>query len=262
MYNIIPFVLILISLIAIIVIIVKKFPALAALDVENMPEEKEAKVKERIVSNRLKRNAVKWTSKFLKLWRFASSKFNILFKSGYDKLNELKNNYKLADSIKKGNSGNRIGELVKLAKDQIDEEFYDKAEKTLIEIIGLDSKNIEAFELLGDLYFRTKKHTESLQTFEHVLKLLEEIDDQNKEAEIHFVVASVNKEKESIDDGLESIEKALELMPNNPRYLDTKLELGIIKKDKKLCESILKKLKEVNPDNNKLPELKEVINNL
>ena len=262
MYNIIPLVLILLGLLVIITIILRKFPALTALDVENMPEEKEARVKERIVSNRLKRNIVKFSSKFLKVWRFGSDKLTLLLKSGYEKLHELKDNYKLADSVKKGTQDDKIKELLKLANEQLNEEFYDKAEKTLIEVIGLNSKSLEAFELLGDLYFKTKKYNESLQTYEHVLKLMEESPDANKEAEIYFVVSLINKEKENIEQGLKEIEKALAVMPNNPRYLDTKLELGIMKKDKELCQQTLEKLKEVNPDNNKLVELEETIENL
>jgi hypothetical protein len=53
--------------------------------------------------------------------------------------------------------------------------------------------------------------------------------------------------------------KALEIEPNNPRYLDTILEISIIKKDKVLANETYKRLKEVNPENQKLAEIKEEI---
>jgi hypothetical protein len=67
MYNIIPLILILLSLGIMAIIIVRKFPALANLDVDNIPAEKEAKFKEQIISNRLKRSFIKWGSKFIRL---------------------------------------------------------------------------------------------------------------------------------------------------------------------------------------------------
>ena len=63
MYNIIPLFLILISLFAIIIIIIRKFSVLASLDVSTIQSEKEAMFKEQIIGNRLKRNIIRYTSK-------------------------------------------------------------------------------------------------------------------------------------------------------------------------------------------------------
>src|SRR6056297_2558664 len=93
MYNIIPLILILACLIAIIVIVARKFSVLANLDVDNIPSEKEGKFKEMIAGNRIKRNIY---GKSLKIKNGLSSVFNKFFSWGeryYGRLKEMKNHY-------------------------------------------------------------------------------------------------------------------------------------------------------------------------
>ena len=62
-----------------------------------------------------------------------------------------------------------------------------------------------------------------------------------------------------MEDAKQNIQEALDLEPNNPRYLDLILDLSIMKKDKESALYYLEKLAEVNPENNKLNELSERI---
>jgi predicted Zn-dependent protease len=72
----------------------------------------------------------------------------------------------------------------------------------------------------------------------------------------------VEKDLGEIAAALDSVRDALEFEPNNPRYLDLILDLGIMKKDKKLCEENLARLIEANPENNKIEEWRQKINEL
>ena len=89
MYNIIPLIIILISLLVIIVIVAKKFSVLSSLDLKSIPAEKEASMKERIISNRLKRNFVRWGSKAIRVIMPAGSAVSGLVKRSYKKLSEI-----------------------------------------------------------------------------------------------------------------------------------------------------------------------------
>ena len=60
----------------------------------------------------------------------------------------------------------------------------------------------------------------------------------------------------------EAICSACELEPKNPRYLDLLIETAIICDDKLLAEKTWEDLRIVNPDNNKLSDFKERIDNL
>jgi tetratricopeptide (TPR) repeat protein len=156
----------------------------------------------------------------------------------------------------------KIGELSVEAEEMIDEKNYKEAEKRLIEIIGLDSQNIEAFKNLGSLYFENKNYEDARQTFGHILKLIKDGEDDNETAEINFELALVNRADGRLEDALREIKESLKVIPNNPRYLDTMAEISIMKKDKASALDAYKKLEKVNPENQKLEDLKKQIDEL
>ena len=272
---------ILISLTVIIIIVSRKFSVLATLDIANIPAEKEAKFKERIISNRLKRNLIKrWAGVsrvLMPLSRLAGgylkSRLRKLYQaneqvSGPEKIDQL---FSQAEEFKKG------GDL-------------DSVEKKYIEVIGLDSKNIKAFKGLGRVYFEKKEFEEAKQTFEHILKLKKDDEDiydnlaqiakekgdldqarneylklinlNKQNAQTHFSLAEVYRAMGKYPEAARSLKKVLKLEPANPRYLDTMLEISIIVKDKALALATYKKLFEVNPENNKLEEFKRQIDEM
>jgi len=243
--------------------VARKFSTLANLDVENIPAEKEAKVKEQIISSRFKRNVVKWSSALIKISKAISQKASIFFKWIFDKLYELRDNYKSETVLLTGDKEEKVKELFLEVEELEKQGELKEAEKRLIEIIGFDSKNIKAFEILGRFYFEDKNYEESKQTFEHILKLIGD-EEKNKEklAEIYFNLALVGQATENFDEAWENLKRALEIEPNNPRYLDIALEISIIKKDKVLALDAYEKLKNANPDNQKLKEFKKQIKEL
>lgn len=260
MYNIIPVILILASLGLIAIIVVRKFSILANLDVDNIPAEKEAKIKERIISNRLKRNIIKWTSKFTNLLKFIFEKLNILSQWIYKKVIDIKDHYKQEDLERKPEKKQAtIEELLSEVDDFLAKEDMGEAEKRLITVIGLDSKNISAFKILANIYFKSGQYDESKQTYEHILKLMREVDSNESEAEIYFNMAWVEKSRENIKEAFLILGKALKIEPNNPRYLDTMLEISIINKDKVSALSAYERLEKANPENKKLEEFKNQI---
>lgn len=287
MYNIIPLLLILISLSVIIIMVSRKFSVLAALDLANIPAEKEAKFKERIISNRLKRNIIKYWAKASRvlapLGRLAGS----YLKSSLRKLYQAKNVYQAHQGIDRPET---IDQLFSQAEELKKRGDLALAEKIYIEIIGLDSKNIKAFKELGRIYFEKKEFEEAKQTFEHILKLkaddediydnlaqiakekgdLNEARDEylkliniNKQnAQTHFSLAEVYRAMGKFSEAARSLKKVLKIEPANPRYLDTMLEISIIIKDKALALAVYGKLLKANPENNKLEEFKRQINEL
>jgi tetratricopeptide (TPR) repeat protein len=280
MFNIIPLVLILFSLGIIILIVVRKFSVLANLDIDTIQAEKEAKFKEQIISNRLKRGFVKWSSRGKRATLPVKNGIGNLFKWSHQKLVEVKKSYTSEEKVEPADIEARTERLFSEAEDLIKSENYSEAEQKYIDIIGLDPKNIKAFRRLGKLYFEEKNFGEAIQTFEHALKLLDDTenvtgvqatDDSLNEGEtklatqsasIHFNIALTQKATQEIDQAIAAIKKALRLEPNNPRYLDTMLELCIMNKDKILALDAYDKLEKVNPDNKKLEDFKEQIDGI
>jgi len=273
MYNIIPLILILVSLAVIISIVTRKFSVLANLNLDTIPAEREAKFKERIISNRIKRSYYKYYAKLIKLLRPVGGLISGFFKWGYKKLVEFKENYNRESEVE--SEGTQIiPKLFREVDELIKAEEFEKAEEKLIEIIGLDSKNIQAFKELGCLYYDRKDYNEAKQTLEHALKLIEQEEDIHGDgvdaetsantisAGIYFEMSLVMRAMDNLQGCLDSISRALKLEPNNPRYLDSKLEISIINKDKPSALEAYEKLAEVNPENNKLPDLKKQIDEL
>lgn len=284
MYNIIPLILILVSLIIIIAIVFKKFSLLATLDIENIPSEKEAKFKERIIGARLKRNIIKWWSQFFRFIVPIATALNSLFDLLYKKLQKLKNDYlKPKSDLDLGDIKTKIDQYFDEAIALKKQDDLVAAEKKYIEIIGIDSKNIRAFKDLGGLYFEQKSFEEAKQAFEHVLKLKQDSEDildysaqitekcdnkdscvkvldaNKQDAQIFYDLALVYQELNNLPEAINNLKKALKIEPNNPRFLDTMLELSIITKDKILALDAFNKLVEVNPENKKIELFKKQI---
>lgn len=268
MLTILSLILFILSLIVIAAIVLKKFPALAILDINNMPGEKEAKFKDRIIKQKVERDVAKINGSIARVWLFLSHHVSDFLKSSQDKLKKAKLNYKRSAKIPYGEKQQMIKELFVAYTDLLKKEKYNEAEEKLVEIISLDQKNLAAFFKLGALYDEQKKWSEARQTYEYALKLArqhkndEEIMAELTIQEIYFSLAWVEREAGDLDAALENIREALELEPNSPRYLDLILDLSIIKKDKELAMISLEKLATVNPENNKLSDWKEKIESI
>jgi len=266
MFNILPLIFILLSLSVIIIVVVRKFSVLASLDVDNIPAEKEAKFKREILGNRLKRNVLKfnfYTKKVFKpLGGFAGESFQNL----HNKFTELRDKHlqeKMLQNQGQGLDESRLNLLFIEVNDFLKNDNFEKAEKKLIEIIGIDSRSLKAFDELANVYSKTKQFREAEQTYRHLLKLLDDENSENSEfpgqAEILYQLAFLNKEQEKNEEGFRLIKEAIGLEPNNPRYLDIAIEISIINKDKKSALGFLDSLTKNNPENNKLSSFEEKI---
>jgi tetratricopeptide (TPR) repeat protein len=262
MYNIIPLVLICVSLFIIIIVVVRKFPALANLDVANMPAEKEARFKEQIITSRMQKNLAKWKVRFGKIFGFIGGKIGYLFKMAFDRLQEAKKNYSNHPAaLPPEDKETMIKGLFAKNSTLDDRENFEEKEANLIKIIEMEPRNSEAFIVLGNLYAANKKYEEGKQAFVHVLKLLgnEEPDGQ---AEIYYDLAAIYRDTGDVASALETIKMAAKLAPNNPRYLDSLLEISIMNKDKINAIEAYEKLASANPENGKLAELKAAIDEI
>ncbi|MEA3398159.1 MAG: hypothetical protein U9R06_00245, partial [Patescibacteria group bacterium] len=90
----------------------------------------------------------------------------------------------------------------------------------------------------------------------------EEQDSDIISAGLYFEMSLVCRAMDNLQGSLVNISQALKLEPNNPRYLDAKLEISIMNKDKISALDAYEKLAEVNPENQKLKELKGQVDEL
>jgi tetratricopeptide (TPR) repeat protein len=265
----IPLILIVIALFIIFFIIIKKFPALAILDVKQVDEEKESKFKKKIIKQRLERDLSKFSNYFFYIWKKISYFLNNFLFKNYQRLKEIRNEYKIRHKrIDPVDRVSRINKLFLLVEDSIKEENWLKAEEALIEIVSLEAKNIKAFFELAKIYYETKKFDQAKDTWEYLLKLIKKLDSDELKVsivnvqEVRYNLAKTYNQLDNLSLAFEYINQALDIEPRNPRYLDLIFDLSIMKKDKKLANEYFERLVEVNPENQKLIELRDKIKEL
>lgn len=258
----------LLSMLAIITIIVRKFSVLSILNTDNIPGEKEAKFKKFLIKKRVDRDLNKLTKVFIivynKIKKIFVNSLGFLEKN----LHKFKAVYNKKRNLSKEDKSKLIKDLFRDFETSEKKEDFETAEAKLLEVINIDQNNLRAFFFLGRLYQEMSKFTESVQTLNYALKLaIKQKRDGDLEeglslAEIYFSLAEAGRDLERLDYALECISEALDLEANNPRYLDLILDLSIMKKDKGLAWNYFNRMSAINPENNKLLAWKEEIEEL
>ncbi len=123
-----------------------------------------------------------------------------------------------------------------------------EAEQKYIAAVSLDPQGIENYFRLGQIYVKLKDYEHAKESLEFALKL------NNEAANCHYELALVKKETDDKSGSLQDLQQAVKYDKNNPKYLDTLLAEAIEVKDKFLAWSTYNRLKEVNPENEKLKE--------
>lgn len=273
--NIILITVIAISLAVVIYVVSRKLPYLKTLDVDTVPEEQAAKVRDRILLERLKRAGVKSSQFFERHIVPLFSKVSNAKKRMISRIYALEKKYQKEEGQKKVLIGrdleNKIKTMLAQAEDLFKQEKYNEAEKQLIEIISLDVQNVSAYERLYNIYVVTKEYRQALQTTQFLLKLALRKNKQKlghkqqvasnilRVADVYINLGDVNKLMGQNDEAFENYQKALEVEPNSPKNLDKNLEMSIILKQKSLAADLLARLEQVNPQNQKLREYGERI---
>ena len=264
-------------------IIFKKIPDLKNLNVESLIEEKQGRAKAHILEAKFLRLNSKLKSKINKFMVPHQGLLAQKIQQIKDKVIEIEKQYKTG--VEQTVKPKTIEELFFEVNKFIDGKDYVGAERSLIEIIAKDNKNIQAYEQLGDLYFEIKSYDQSEEIYKYLLKLkivgdgskkairghkmeeleaeaLTKIDIDPKIAvyyeELGQVYEAVKKDSKALDAYL----KATSVDPNNPKYLDKLLDMSIKAKDRGLAKSTLNNLRKINPDNAKLTEWQQAIENL
>lgn len=279
-------------------IIVRKFPHLAALDVEELPKEKEERKKKEILMRRATEqvtqffNRVKEKGKKLPITEFGAkikhhTKNSVEFiETQYNRLSAERQK-KRVEKMEEGELSETVEARLRAAERLVEEERYEDAETAYIDVIRMDNKHSGAYRGLGKVYTKNGQYTEADETFNFLLKLTPDDDtiyvklgqnahlDGNREKAItyyeagvranpavairHFELAELYRENEQQSQALREYKKAVDAEPGNPRYLDALLDFNIVLGKVKESRDTLRLLREVNPENQKLDEFEERI---
>ena len=297
MYNVIFLVIILLCFAGVIFIVSRKFPQLTNLDVENLPEELEAKKKKELLSKRLaekaRRMRVIWSKRLwplVKIWGVLQLKFRI-YVGKVERLwhheQTLKNKQKRKSTASTANARVAAESLAQQGEQWLQNKDYEQAEELFIEAIKLDVKCQPAYRGLGYTYLAKGQLAEAKETFQFLLQLnphddvaivklgeicenqgqLEEaigyfqravLENDNLSTRFYHLAELLLKVKQP-ETAQEAVVQAVELEPKNPKYLDLLIEIAIICGNAAFAEKSYQELRLVNPENKKLAEFKEKI---
>lgn len=282
------------------VVVVRRLPQVANLDIENLPAEKEARKKREIILRRIETEGARmqevWKKRLApirKIWGF----FQLEFRRYVGRVERLwhheqraKKKVRRANIPAAGPVAGKIDAIIASAEEQLQRGAFERAEELFISAIKLNQKSSMAYRGLADTYSAKGSLNEALETYEFLLRLDPDDDsvmvkiadlaegEGNIEKAIQFyqqaVVAndSLSPRFYHLAELLlkvnqpatakEAILSAVELEPKNPKYLDLLTEVGIQCGDKDLAKRGFEELRLVNSNNQKLPGFQDRINNL
>lgn len=236
------------------VVIYRKLPQLKVLDPGSSKEAKVKELKQDILRQRFKRAT---EGSLASVRSTALSPFRIMqgaIRGVASKLTAIERSYAERQKAGRGKlAGEELRQLLDEIRALVSSERYEEAEKKLIEIISLDPKNSEAYEVLGRLYMLTKDYENAKETLMYVLKL------SPKDASVYASLGEIAELEGDKKKAFEVFQKAKDLSPNNPKYLDFFIEAAIENEDFFAAEQGLSKLEQVNPDNQKILTFREMI---
>lgn len=280
----------------IVFIAVRKFPQVANLDLGNLPQEKIYRKKKEIINNRIKIRGDLAREKFYqamspmkKLWARLQLKFRI-YVGKIERL--LHHEQTLKIKMENRNVGTeqqeqKFAQLIADGEQYLNISSFDLAEDAFIAAIKIKAKSAEAYRGLGDTYLAKNSWEEAKQTYKFLqhldpkndsvlVKLAEVAENQNNFDEAiqyyqqailindsfsarFYRLAELLLRVEQPEVAKEAILQAVELEPQNPKYLDLLIEIAIICGDKALALQAYNDLRLVNPDNQKLDSFKDRI---
>jgi tetratricopeptide (TPR) repeat protein len=272
-------------------IVVRKFPQLTLINTSVLPKERETRKKKEIIHDRVGRLAAEGWKNFLARVRPVLKGTQTWFRRQYTKVLVLDYKYQAAKPEKRELPASDLRAIV----DRLEDEASDlvkagkapEAEKKYVEIIRIDPKNLTAYRGLGELYLEAKNYAQAKETFEFLVKMSvkeccvahkgrasrrPEADEpgtcpaspavQAEIAKNYFSLSNACRLAGDLTGARLALESALSHEPANPKHLDLLIETCILEGDKERALAVFGKLKEVNPENQKLGALYERVMSL
>lgn len=282
-----------------IAIIGRKWRQLTILDVENIPAVKEARKKNEILKKKIESLALAAKAKrMIKWWIPVLVRFRgwqQRFRSYVIKV-EQRMRVK-AERLRRPESPDARRTRSEEARQCVADGAFalargeaERAEKHFLAAIRLERKNSDAYRGLAEVYERQGHDEEARETYRFLLRLdprddvtyakLADMSERagNAQEAVEYLqqavilndsisgrfakLAALLMNMGEYQTALESAKQAVELEPQNPKYLDSLVEIAILAADRPVAEAAWQALRMVNPDNQKLPALREKIEQL
>ena len=284
--NILLWVLLSLSLLALLGLVIRKLAVLRVIDTSKVETITQRLVKLRLVEQRLWRKLDGVLTRLSKT--FGSTQ--TLTKDGLKTLQDL---FKQATAslerrlAKHTSQSNPPANLLAQAEAALKAGHYGEAESSYLEVIRHEPHSLAAYAGLGGVYLGTREFEQAKEVFEYLvnqrapsahLGLARSAAGQGQlelaRAEYQLALGEDNALQPQLElarilqelgDPAEAflhLREARALEPRNPKLLDFYIELSIVNGQPIEAQSALDALREVNPDNQKIPEFSLAVRQL
>lgn len=230
--------------------------AISAMDVSTDPARRRSGMKHDLFVQRLERASRLPFSRLAKAGGWLQAHVGRHLKAWYARVIALERHYKrLQTQQKSGVSGAlEIRRALRGEAERLfEEESYTLCEQRLIELISMDPRDAQVYELLGRVYIASRQFPQAKETFAYAHQLAP------TDASILVSMGELAMRDGDFAQATDAFSKAVDERPGNPKYLDFLVEASILAGDRKRAAHGVKLLEEVNSENQKIPEFKERI---
>lgn len=280
------------SVLGLAILIGRKFPTLASIDVPAVSGAI-AERKHSLIEDRLRRKVVSIWGKVTERSAPVATVTGKVWNAAHKKLVDLEHEYKVRSlpvflSRRQRNKVDKeISSTLEQARAMLEDMEYQAAEEKTMQAVRLEPRSVPAFELLGEIYMATKEFGHAKEVYQYLLKLtgdsdaiyehlgqadvaaghLEEARDELQQAVdlnrtvalYHCELAQVYTALNDANKAFNSIQEASRLEPNNPKVLDQYVEISIAAGKKQFAEDAVARIEAVNPENSKIVPWREQI---
>lgn len=255
MNLIIPLILLLLSVLVTVIILIRKVPSLRVINIDSIPKERTRKIKEQIILQRIQRSGGEKLRVLGKISSTIGQEFSSVGRRAVQRLYALEQHYqRLKRTASEGQHAydqETIHRLVKQANELLQKDEHIQAEKIFIDIISHNPKSVDAYEGLGNFYLANDQFDQARETLLFALRL------SPNDASINVSLAELETKSENPKSAVQYLKKAIQKRSKNPRYLDFYIEAALKAGSLKDAQEGIKLLKEVNPENQKIPEFED-----
>jgi len=252
---IIPTVFIGLSAVVIVIILIRKIPSIRVINVDSIPKERARKIKEQIILQRFQRSGSEKLRVVAKASSILGKEVSRAGRKAVQRLYALEQYYqRLKRTASEGQHAydqETIHRLTKQAEELLQKDEQIPAEKIFIDIISHNPKSVDAYEGLGDLYLANGQFDQARETLLVALRL------SPNDASVNVSLAELEMKLGNTKAAVQYLKKAIQKRSKNPKYLDLYIEAALKAGSLKDAQEGIKLLKEVNPENQKIPEFEE-----
>lgn len=248
-----------VSLLVVLYIFLKKLPQIRIIEPDTAEGGKSKKLKNEIVRQRIERASTRQMERVQRSYvQPVLTGAQNTFRRFAGRLVAAERRYqeKRKQDAAGGMTRELAQEMIAEAKQLVAEEHYDRAEKKLIEVISAHPRNTDAYERLGRLYLKKLDYASAKETFAFLAKIVP------KDASVNASLGEVELGLQKPEKALRKFKKAVELSPNNSKYIDFLVESAILANDKVTALDGLKLFEKLNPESKKIDEFKKRIKDI